>query len=445
MIATSTESRDSLRADSTGASGGLPSKPGNANIGTFHALKYSNYRFLWLGNWFTSAAMWIQQTTIGWVVYDLTDSGSLLGAVNSVRGLPTLVVSPIAGVLSDRMSPRRIISISQFLLFLITLLLAAGLAFDRVEIWHVFVFVILMGIGNSFNMPARQVLVFDVVPREVISNAVALSNLAFSTARTVGPMVGGALIVTLGVSNNFLVQSLAYLGVMITVLLMKVPAKASPIKKRPFFRDLFDGYAYAAKNSRVRLLVLMMAINPLFLIPLHLALLPIFTKDVLDSQASGLGILLASIGAGGLIGALFTASLNRVDRRGLLQMFALFIYTLSQAAFSIVAFLTGSLWASIWFLVLAGASESVYQTTNQTVLQLGVPPEMRGRITSIMQVTPLLMSVSLFVTGVAADLSNAPLIGTIISLLGFGCALAIFVFSPQMRNLRLSQLVAGKG
>lgn len=388
--------------------------------------------------------MWIQQTTIGWVVYDLTGSGSILGGVNSVRGLPTLFVSPIAGVLSDRMSTRRIISISQLFLFLITFTLALGLAFDKVEIWHVFLFVILGGIGNSFNMPARQVLVFDVVPREVISNAVALSNLAFSTARAVGPMVGGALIVLLGVSNNFFVQSFAYLGVLATVLMMTMPVKTSAPKKRPFFRDMAEGYGYVAKDRQARLLLLMMAINPLFLIPLHLALLPIFTKDVFHSDASGLGILLASIGAGGLAGALFTASISKVDRRGLLQLFALLLYSLSQAAFSAVAYLTGNLWAAVWFLVLAGAAESVYQTTNQTVLQLGAPAHLRGRITSILQITPLLMSAGLFVTGAAADLFSAPSIGIVISLLAFGSALLIFIFSPHMRNLRLSQLGQGQ-
>jgi hypothetical protein len=257
-------------------------------------------------------------------------------------------------------------------------------------------------------------------------------------------MIGGALIVLFGPANNFFLQSLLYLGVMASVLLIRVPARAQAPRKQAFLKDLGEGYSYAAKSPQIRLLLLMMCINPLFLIPLHLALLPIFAKDIFQAGASGLGVLLASLGAGGVLGGLLTASLNRVDRRGLLQLGAVSVYAVAQGMFSLVGLLTGNLWLSFGFLILAGASEAVYGATNQTVLQLVAPDHLRGRITAILQVQPLLMSLGFFYTGTAADFFPAPAVGMTISGIALALSLGILAFSPRMRALRLSALSAQK-
>src|SRR5688572_14696027 len=127
-------------------------------IGTFYSFRFPGYRLLWLGNAFTSGAMWIQQTTIGWVVYDLTGSGTLLGAVNSCRTLPSFFVAPLSGVTADRFSRNTIIAISQLSLFTVTFLLAVALAINLASIGHIFAFALLTGVANAFNMPARQTL-----------------------------------------------------------------------------------------------------------------------------------------------------------------------------------------------------------------------------------------------------------------------------------------------
>jgi MFS family permease len=409
-------------------------------VGTFGAFRFPNYRLLWLGTAFGSAAMWIQQTTMGWVVFDHTGSGSLLGAVGSVGSLPTPFVAALAGVATDRFRRERIVAVSQFALFLNAAFLAAVIALDALEVWHLFLFAILAGVLNAINMPARQTLVFDTVPREYVPNAIALSNLAFSTMRAVGPMVGGALIVLFGPANNFLLQGLAYLCVMSTVFMIRLPPRSGAVQKRAVFRDMADGYSYTMRNPETRILLLMLVIYPLFIIPLHNALMPIFAKDVFHAGASGLGILLASIGVGGIIGGLMTASLNGVDRRGMLQLYALFVLSLSQALFCIVGGLTGSLWAAVIFLVTAGISGALFNTTNQTVLQLLAPDEMRGRITSVLQVHPICSSIGILLTGAAADLVGATAAGAGVSLMAFVAGAGVLLFSPRMRDLRLSRL-----
>jgi len=418
------------------------SEEGGTAVGSFHAFKFQNFRWLWLGNLFSGGAQWIQQTTMGWVVYDLTGSGGILGAMNAMRSVAMLLVMPFAGVSADRVSRNLIIGISQSLLFVIAALLALVIALDRLEVWHLFAFTLLAGLANSFNMPARQTMVFDTVPRHVLPNAIALSSLAMSVTRTLGPMVGGALIVAVGAAANFSLQAIGYLLVLGTVMLIRLPKRAPATQKRNVWRDMREGYGFVFSNPQARVLFMMTLINPLFLIPLHMGLLPIMAKDVFPGGASSLGIMLGALGGGGIFGGLLTASLNSVDRRGVMQLIALSIYSLSQAAFSVMALVTGQMLYAVPFLVLAGAAESVSNTTNQTVLQLLAPDRLRGRINAALQLSPMLWSLSVLIAGTLADHYGAPSIGIGISMLAFGVVVLITMFSPRMRNLRLSRLRA---
>lgn len=377
---------------------------------------------------------------MGWVVYDLTGSGGLLGAMNSMRSIAMLLVMPFAGVTADRVSRNVIIGSSQALLAVIAFLLALDIALGMLAVWHLFAFTLLAGIANSFNMPARQTMVFDTVPRAVLPNAVALSSMAMSTTRTLGPMIGGALIVAFGAAANFSLQAIAYLCVLWTVVLIKLPPRQGSAPRRAVFRDMREGYGFVFRNPGARVLFMMTLINPVFLIPLHMGVLPILAKDVFPGGASSLGIMLGALGGGGILGGLLTASLNNIDRRGVMQLIALSIYSLSQATFSAIALLTGDMWLALPFLVLAGAAESVSNTTNQTVLQLLAPDNLRGRINAALQLSPMVWSLSVLAAGAMADRTGAPTVGIVFSLAGFAAVVLVTLFSPRMRQLRLSRL-----
>jgi MFS family permease len=439
---TRSQANDSIAADVQVSAGQEGNEASTEVVGTFYAFRYVNYRLLWVGDLFTAAAQWIQQTTMSWVVYDLTGSGSLLGAVNAARLIPTLFCSPIAGTTTDRVSRNRIIAISQLGMFVVTFLLALGLAFDKVEVWHLFLFTILVGIGQTFNMPARQTFVFELVPRNVIPNAVALSWLAFSLARSIGPAVGGLLISLMGPANNFFLQAFAYLSVMVSVLMIHAPPRPPVLDRPSFFQSIRDGYGFALGDPLARLLVLMSTISPLFIIPLHAALLPIFAKEVFHTDAGGFGLLVASIGFGGLVGGLLTASLNRVQRRGLMQLLALSVFSLSEVMFSLVAYFTGNLWLSLPFLIVAGTAESLYTTTNTSLLQLLAPEHLRGSMAGVLQISILMMPIGSLVAGSLADVFGAPAVGATITFIAFSIGLSALVFSPRMRFLRLADLTA---
>ena len=390
---------------------------------------------------------WIQQTTLGWVVYDLTGSGSLLGAVNSLRTMTPFFVSPAAGLATDRFSRNRIIGISQFTLFLNTFIVALALQFHVATIWNLFLFTLVIGLANGFNMPARSTMVFDVVPRFAIPNAVALSNMVNGAMRTIGPGIAGLLIVSFGAANNFFLQSVMYLGVLATVWALRLPPRPSTVPRRPSFRDMTEGYRFVAGNPQARLLLLMGMLPGLFLIPTHMVILPIYAKDIFEAGSSGagagaasLGIMVSSIGFGGFLGALLTASLNRVDRRGLLQLAALFVYSVSHVAYAILGVVTADVHVAAFCLVFAGAAESVYGATNQTVLQLMAPNEMRGRIVAALQIQPLCLGLGGLMAGAASDQFGATETSLFISFVALAICVTIFTTSSRMRDLRISQL-----
>jgi MFS family permease len=407
---------------------------------TFEAFKYRDYRLLWVGNLCTTIAVWIQTTTMSWVAYTLTGTGSTIGIVNGMRVIPTLFMAPVSGLTVDRFNRNKIIAVSQLSLFTFTFLLAIDIYLGALKVWHLFLFALLGGITNTFNLPARQTFVFDIVPQQVLPNAIALDNIAFSSARTLASSGAGALIVAFGAANNFFIQACMYLAIMATVLSIKTKRSPQASSSRQFFREMVEGYRYASRNPNARLLLLMMTINPMLLIPLHLALLPIFATKVLVGGAAALGLLLGSLGVGGFFGGILTASLNRIDRRGLVQLISLLIHSLAHAGFCVTAYWTGQLWFSLPFLVLAGTMESIHMTTNQTVLQLLAPDHLRGRLTSVLQLTQLINPIGVFTAGALADHFGPVGVGTVFSLCGFLMTAAIFLLSSRMRKLRLSEL-----
>lgn len=379
---------------------------------------------------------------MAWVVFDLTGSGALLGAVAAAGAIASPFVMPLAGLTADRFSRNRVVAVSQFLLFLNALALALVIQFGNLHVWHLFAFAITGTVLNGFNMPARQALTFDVVPRELIPTAIALSNIAFNVMRTAGPALAGVLLALFGPSENFMLQSLANLGILVTVMKVSLPKTKRDEVKRSFMRDLVAGYHWILNDPHGRLLFLMMVVYPLFIIPVHSAIIVIFAKDVFDYGAGGLGILLSSLGVGGLLGGIITAYIHRVDKLGLVQLASLLVCGAGLTAFAVVGAATHELWAAVWFLVLSGIGGAVFNTTNQTVVQLVAPNHLRGRITSVLQVQPVCTAIGVIITGSLADVFGAAVMCTFDGLCAVAIGLAVLVFSARMRGLSLRSLVA---
>ncbi len=411
----------------------------NNNIGTFASLRIRNFRFLLTGTVLSNAVMWIQQVTLSWLVYDITGSGTTLGSINLVRSIASLGMVPLAGILIDRMNRRLLMLISNGWLFIITLVLGLVLVFERSHISHLFIFSFLGGLTQAVDITLRQVIIFDLVPRSLAPNAVALIQTGWSLMRSFGPGIGSFLIMWIGPGGNFLFQAGICVLIAITILQIQFPLRKSGTVHSSPIQNIKESIQYILKERVTRTFMMMGFILPVFVIPIFGILPPIYAVEVFGDESSRvLGFLMASIGVGGIFGGVITASLGRVERRGLVQLLALFLLSVSLLglAFSKV------LWIALLSMALAGFFEVIFLTTNQTLLQLSIPDELRGRVTSVVNLNAALVPLGGLIAGVGSDLLGGPeKITVIMCCITAGIAVFVFLFSPTIRNYRLSQTI----
>jgi len=405
-------------------------------VGTFASLRVPNFRLLLVGTTLSNAAMWIQQVTLSWLVYDLTGSGTILGTINAVRSAASLGMVPMAGVLIDRLNRRKLMLSTAGWLFTISLGLGLALIFSRANISYLFVFSFLGGMSQTIDMALRQVVVFDLVPRSRTPNALALIQTGWSLMRSFGPSIGAFLILWVGAGGNFLVQAGACVLIAITITRIKFPERKSEAVHRSPFQNIKEGIRYLMKERLTRIFMMMGFILPLLIIPIFTILPPIYAEEVFHGGPEVLGFLMSAVGFGGIAGGVVTASLGRIERRGLIQLASLFLLSVSLILFA----LSTKLWVALLLLALAGFFEMIFLITNQTLLQLSIPDSMRGRITSIVNLNMALSPLGGLVAGVGSDLLGGPKMITIV-LGGITALVAVFVFlaSTTVRDYRLSQ------
>jgi MFS family permease len=298
-------------------------RPQRSRLRTFSSLRHADFRYLWVGTLFMSGGQWIQQVTLGWLLYDLTGSAVLLGLLNGLRALPFLIASPIAGVAADRMDRKKLILVTQYVLVTATIGMGVLVGLGFLQVWHLFVFTVITGITWAFVDPVRQTLVPALVPREDLMNAVALNSAAFNLTKIVGPSLGGALIVVSGAAGNFFVQSLAYLGVLASIYWMTIPPTPTEARQSSAMANLKEGLVYVWSNPSVFALMATALVPRIFAVP-YQTLMPVFQKDVLKVGPEGLGMLLAAPGLGAMLAGLMLATMaNRVRRQGVLMLVSL--------------------------------------------------------------------------------------------------------------------------
>lgn len=407
---------------------------------TLAPFRHRDFRRLWTGTFCATASQWIQQATLGWVVYEVTRSPTLLGAVLGVRAIPMLLLAPVSGVVADRYDRRKGLAAAQALMVVICLALAALLALGRVEVWHLFAFSVISGVSAVFDRTLRSTLVFGSVPRADAVSAVALNSIAFSVTRAIGPGIAGYLIASVGAAWNFTIQAALYLGVILAALSVSASAAIAPAKTAASpWQDMKEGLRFAFTDPVARVMVMMGIVPPLLLIPSFGALMPIFAADVFESGPEGLGLLLSAVGVGGILGGVAAAWLSRFDRTGLLQTLALVAFALSLVAFALSPTLA---WAVV-FLVAAGVAEMIHFTAYVTTLQMCAPEHMRGRMASLLPVFPAFISVGALSAGLLADLMR---VETVVLLL---CAIALALIalawagSAVLRNVTMASLIEG--
>jgi MFS family permease len=319
----------------------------------------------------------MQTTAQQWLVYRLTDSQLSLGAVTFSGFLPVLLLSLFMGVVVDRFPRRKILLFTQSWFMLMAAVLALLTFLGVIQYWHILLLAFLLGIGNALDMPTRQAFYIDLVEREEILNAIALNSSVFNGARIIGPAIGGFIVAGLGEAPAFAINSLSYLAVLAGLLLMRLPPFSSDRAEGSGFANLKHGLQFLVGERRVLGLVSMIALCSTLTYP-YLVLLPALARDVLDIGVEGFGALMAAQGVGALLSALSLAVSGDHRKKGRLLTRSRGLLTISLVGLGLSRVPILSMVA----LSLAGYSLIMQLAVTNTLIQILVPDELRGRVLS---------------------------------------------------------------
>lgn len=407
-----------------------PSPRGVRLPATFSSLRHRNYRLLWFGTLVSSSGDWMDQIAFNWLVYELTHSAVALGLANLFRLAPILVFTLIGGVVADRVERRRLMFTTQTVAMLLALVLAVLVSTGLVQVWMVFVIAAGRGIMMSFNQPARQSLISDLVPAESLMNAIALNSATLNLTRVIGPAIGGGLIATVGVAGAFYFNAASFLAVLAGLAMMRFSARTAR-SRAGMLADLAGGVRYLNGQPTLRTLVLLALLPMVFGMP-YMTMLTLFAKDVLRAGGIGLGLLTAASGVGAVLGALFVASLRDTTYRGRLMLGGLVAFGAALVAFSVSPWL----WLSLLALIGVGISQQMYMATNNTLIQVYVAEEYRGRVLSTLFLNRGMVPLGTMLAGFgAAALGPQVAVGGMAAVLVLMALLAAR-FAPSARDLR---------
>jgi len=378
------------------------------------------------------SSQWIQHASLGWVVYEITGSGTLLGAVMGVRAIPMILLAPLSGVAADRYDRRRLMQASQGLAAAVNLSFGAALALGLVGTWMLFAFTMLMGASNVMDRPARLTTAFELVPRELTVKAVSLNTIGFSMARVLGPMMAGYLIAAFGGAGTFFLQGILYAASGLMVLFVVFPPRVAQAQKKSPWHDMAEGLRFAVSSPRTRVLLAVGFLPFFLLIPVFGTLYPIYAKDAFAVGPTGLGLLLTAVGVGGALGGFIANALGRFERQGLLQS----AWIVVMAAAIIGVALSPSLPLAMALSVVGGAAEMAHASSNMAMLQMSAPPEMRGRISSLLMLNPALISLGALLAGPLSDAAGVRNASMILAGAAVATIAALYTFSPALRELR---------
>lgn len=352
-------------------------------LGAFAALRYPNFRAMWIALLLSNTGTWMQTVSQGWLVYQLTDSQVYLGSVGLVRALPLLALSLVGGAMADRFDRRKVLYVTNTAAALLSLLLAVLTWTGAVRVWHILAIGLLSAAVLSFDQPTRQAFIPTLVPREALMNAISLNSMTFNGAAVFGPALAGALVPWIGLGGNFLLNALSYAFVPLALSRMALPPQPARAP-RPVLDDLREGLLYV--RGRATLVSLLVAAAGLsFFARSYIALLPVFARDILHVGVQGLGLLMAAPGLGTVMGALLLANLGDFRAKGRLLLGSGLGLTVILVAFAFCRVYA----ASLVLLVFVGGASVVASSLINTLLQLSVGDAMRGRVMSMYTLTML--------------------------------------------------------
>lgn len=397
--------------------------------GAVRALENREFRFLFMSNMAFFLAMSGQGIVRAWIAYELTGSELALGIVSFTVAVPMLVVAPLGGVMGDRFERRNLIALGQGFVLVSELVVLSLLLTDNLAFWHLVTAAGLMGCVFPFIMPARQALVANIVGRRGLPNAMALGMAGMNVTRVLGPAAAGFLLAPLGAKGTYVIGVSLYC----TALVFTLFVKRHPHAQKPtnsVAANIVEGARYVAGN-RLVLVLIFFGLVPMFLAMPFQTLMVVFAEEVWDVGPTGLGLLSAFAGIGGVAGSFYVAwqadSHHRV-RRMMLSM-------LGFGGFLLLFSMSPYFSAALALVFVANACGSVYGTLNNTAIQMIIPDEVRGRISSFLMMSFSLPLLGTLPMSAVAEVYGAPLAVGMASVMAVIVSLVFYVSSSELRAM----------
>jgi MFS family permease len=345
-------------------------------LNPFHALQANrNFRIFWLGQTTSLVGTWMTTVATGWLALELTNSAFLVGVVSAASSFPILLLSLYGGVVADRQSKLRIVTICQALQLSQSALLFWFTWSHHITFAWLLALVTMGGLISAFEIPARQAMMVELVDREDLVDAIALNSGGFNLARIVGPSIAAIVIARAGLQWCFGLDALSYFSVLLSLSLIKLP-RWTPVQNLVSpFEGLKEGFRYIRTSRAVSGLIGVIAVYSIFGF-MYLTMMPVFAREVLHTGASGYGLLLTFVGAGALTGALSLATVGGRIRRG--KLFSISAYAF--AALTIAFALANAVMLAAALLLCLGLTMLINGALANGMLQSAVPDELRGRV-----------------------------------------------------------------
>jgi MFS family permease len=402
----------------------------------FRALRHRNFLLFWSGAFLSNTGTWMQAVAQGWLVLQLSNSAFWLGVDAFMSTAPGLVFTLVGGVFADLIDRRKLLMYSQIVAGLTALILGALIVTGVVKVWMILVLSFVTGCCMSIAGPSYLALVFDLVDREDLANAVALNSTQFQLARALGPVAAGIALKIFGVAGCFFANGISFAAVVIGLAMVRYRTRnaqrsAEDPTRGKFLTNLIEGFRYVASRPRVSMLLIISAVTSLFGAP-YIAMAPVFARDVLHLGETGLALLMGMAGAGSLFGALFLAYLGDFRRKGWFVLGGCLGFAVCLIGFS----LSTNVVVSVSFLFALGFAIVCSVAVTNTLLQKLVTDEMRGRVLSLFMLSFIgAMPIGNLIAGAASQRFGAPR-----TLAVGGLIIIVFVAMVTWRNPRLREL-----
>ncbi len=398
----------------------------------FRAFQYRNYRYYYYGQSISLIGVWVQNIAMGWLVYRLTGSALLLGTIAFSLQIPSLFITPFAGVLADRWDRRKVIVVTQILSMVVAFVLAWLTLTERITVGMIISLALVNGVVLAFDTPFRQSFVPDIITRrEDLSNAIALNSSLYNLARFIGPPVGGVLIALVGEGWCFFINGVSFAAVIIALASMRIKKIRRPPRFGSVFSQLREGVGYAWHFRSIRYLITLVALSSFFGLPFQ-ALMPLFAAEILGGDSQMLGILTGALGAGALTGAFFLASRKNIRSIPGIALRASLMFALGLSVFALSAYTA----LSVLALVVTGFGMIVHFNSTNTLIQSIADDDKRGRVVSLysltfMGITPL----GSLLAGAIAEYISVPFTVFAFSLV---CLASAILFGKRVKTVYTS-------